>query len=71
MMVNAAATFVYSVLTFYTFYRYILQKDEVFGQLLWEQVKWEIFYLCSTLMVIYTTYIVSSEVNIGVQNETV
>lgn len=64
MIVNAAATFVFSVLTFNTIYRYILQPNEHLRDLLYVQLKWESFYLFTTLMVIHICDLVTSEVSI-------
>lgn len=62
-MINTAATFIHSVLTSYNFYRYITQNNHLFKTLLFETLKWEFFYLLSTLILIYTCDRVCSEVN--------
>lgn len=62
-MIITASTFIFSVLTFYTFYRYIVQQHESFKDLLWMHLQWQLFYLIFTLLVIYTANQVTSEVN--------
>lgn len=65
MMVNTAATFLFTILTLYTFYRYILHQDEFFKDLSLLHLKWQLFYLSVTLTVIYTANQVAREVNVG------
>lgn len=67
MMVNTANTFVFSVFTFYTLYRYILQQNEMFEKLLWTHLRWELFYFVPTLIFIYTADLVATEASIVVQ----
>lgn len=65
MMVNTACTFIFSVLSFYSFYRYSFQEDEFFKKLALLHFGWLSFFLTSTLTVIYTANLVASEVNIA------
>lgn len=62
-MLITAASFIFSVLTFYTFYRFAVQKDKFFNDLLWLHLQWCTLYLASTLLVIYMANQVKREVN--------
>lgn len=62
MMVHTAATFVQSVLTFYSFYRYILQRDDFFKEILLTYFQWQLYYLALTITVIYTANLLTKEV---------
>lgn len=64
-MINIGATFVYSVLTFYTFYRYILQRNSYHERLTRQHFNYQIFYLIYTNMVIYAGSILAREVGIN------
>lgn len=67
MMVNTACTFVFSVLSFYSFYRYLFQPDELLKALSMLHFGWLLFFLTSTLTVIYNANLVASEVNIDLK----
>lgn len=62
-MVNAGVTLVYSVLTFYTFYRYIVQQNDIFEDLSLVHFQWELLFVSSLLTSIYIADQVSSEVS--------
>lgn len=61
-MFNIAATFVYSVLTCYTLYRYFLEQNEFFRQLASVHLHWQLFYVIYALAVIYAGNAVASKV---------
>lgn len=61
-MVNAAITFIFSVLTFYTFYRYILEQNGFFKEVSFVHFIWQMFYLIGILKVIYSANQVTNEV---------
>lgn len=61
-MFNMAVTFVQSVLTFYAFYRYVLQQNDYFGAISIAYVQWLLFYLTWTLLVIHISTRVTREV---------
>lgn len=65
-MANTAITFVFSVLTFYSFYRYTFQQNDFFKELSWMHLQWEIIFLASTLTAIYAANRVSNEVIINI-----
>lgn len=69
-MVNAAVTMMFSVLTFYSIYKYIFQQIDQFREASWVHLQWEFMYIASTLMGIYTASRVSSEVSIHTQQPT-
>lgn len=66
-MFNIGATFVFSVLTFYTLYRYILHQTEFFERLTRIHFDYQIFYAIYIYMVIYAGSIIAREVNINVK----
>lgn len=66
MMFTTACTFIFSVLTCYTFYRFLIQQDTFLKDLSLLHFNWQIFFLTSTLMVIITANLVTSEVNISI-----
>lgn len=61
-MVITAYTFIFSVISLYTFYRYFVQHNEFFKDLSWLHFQWQFFYLISMLMIIYTANLVTNEV---------
>lgn len=62
MIFNAACTFLFSVLTFYTFYRYNAQPNEFLTQLTFMHSVWQFMFLTSTIAVIYNSELVTSAV---------
>lgn len=70
MMFNAASVFIFSVLTLYTFYRYILQQNEFFKQTSITHFIWQTYYLSHTLMVIHSSNRVTNEVHFFMLNHT-
>lgn len=68
-MISAAATFLFSVLTIYTYCK-LIQKHDDFNfsqQLLWLQSAWLVYYSCGTFIIIYHINLLSNEVNINVE----
>lgn len=63
IVVNTAGSFVYSVLSMYTYYQYFIQKDDYFRDLSWLHLQWQILFLTTTFMTIYTASSVSDEVS--------
>lgn len=61
-MINTAETFVQSVFTFYTFYKFIHQQSKVYKISSLAYLQWEIFNVVYTLLVIYMSSVVTSEV---------
>lgn len=62
-MFNIGATFIFSVISFYTFYRYILEQNEFFEQVTVVHFYWQIFYLIYAYMIIYAGSVVNEKVN--------
>lgn len=60
-MVITAYTFIFSVITLHTFYRYVIQRNEEFKDLSWLHFQWQFFYLISMLLIIYTANLVTRE----------
>lgn len=63
IMILTGYTFIISVLTYYTFYRYIVQQDDYFKDFAWMHIEVQIFYLISILVVIYNANRMIIEVN--------
>lgn len=61
-MFNVAVTFVFSVLSFYTFYRFIVDPNEFFKQVALIHFFWQSFYLIYVFMVIYVGSVIKSKV---------
>lgn len=70
IIVNAAIAVMFSVLTSYTFYRYVLQQNFDFEDISGEHFAYELLFITSTLASIYRSNRVSSEVNRVVENNT-
>lgn len=66
MMYYIGAAFVISVFTYYTLYRYIFQKTELSHDMVSIQVKWQIYYLTYTVLVIWVSSLVKREVSSSV-----
>lgn len=63
-MISTAATFIFTILTFYTYCQLIRQHDKNFPEnILWIQSAWQIFYLSGTLLIIYNVNLLTNEVN--------
>lgn len=69
-MVVCGFAFVLSVLTFFTFYRYIHQQNEFFQQLSAVHSLWMIFYLPVILIVIHCGSLLTREVLIHSNQQT-
>lgn len=65
MIVNAAYTFLFSILTLYTLYLYFIQRSDELEAIFFMHLTWYIFFSSSTLTVIYTANQVNSEVNVS------
>lgn len=63
-MITIANTFVFTVLTFYTLYRYLVQQNETFQEVSQIHFQWQTVYLTSTMAVLFTTHLVTNEVSI-------
>lgn len=59
-MINMATTLIYSLQTNYTIHRF--RRNEVLEEMLLEEIRWELFYLISTVLVIYFSNQVTKEV---------
>lgn len=68
-MYNIGQSFIFSVLSFYTFYRYLIEPNEFFKQVALVHFYWQLFYLIYTNMVIYVGSVVTSKVNIRTKFE--
>lgn len=64
MMVNTAASFIFSIFTFYSFYRYIVDQSDFFKETAILHFDWQIYYLASALVVIRSANQLANEVNI-------
>lgn len=62
-MLSVAVTFVFSVLSFYTFYRYIIDPTEFFKQMALIHFFWQSFYLIYAFMIIYAGSVIKSKVS--------
>lgn len=65
IMISTAATFLYSVLTIYTYCKLIRKHDDYHfsQQLLWLQTAWLLYYSGGTCILIYHINLLSNEVN--------
>lgn len=63
MVINAAYTFVFSLLTLYAAWRYVIDQGDDVKEMLFIHVIWQLFFTISTLTIIYTASLVNSEVN--------
>lgn len=63
MMYYIGAAFVISVFTYYTLYRYIFQASEISHEMVSIQMKWQIYYLTYTVLVIWISSMVKREVS--------
>lgn len=63
-MVNVACTFMYSVLTSYVLYYFILQKSEQLKEYFWGLCIWCPIYSFSMLAVIYNSDVLAQEVSL-------
>lgn len=61
-MINIGTAFVFSVLTFYSMYQYILQQNELFGHIAYVHINYQIFYMTCTTLVIYAGSLIAREV---------
>lgn len=66
-MYNIGQSFIFSVLSFYTFYRYLIEPNEFFKQVALVHFYWQLFYLIYAYMVIYAGSVVTSKVNIRIK----
>lgn len=62
-MVLTGYTFTLSVLTYYTFYRYIVQQNEYYKDFAWMHIEVQMYYLISIFTVIYNANRIINEVN--------
>lgn len=63
-MITVCNTFIFSVLTYYTVYRYVVQQNKSFQEVSQIHFQWQTVYLSSTMIVLYTTHSVKNEVSI-------
>lgn len=63
---NIGATFVFTILTFYTFCYFLLQQKPLYEQLTLVHFNYQVFYLIYTYMVIYSGSMIAREVNINI-----
>lgn len=63
MIINAASSFLFSLTTLYTLYRYTVQPNEMLGQLSFIHSVYQLMFLMSTIAIIYSSELVTSEVN--------
>lgn len=62
VMINIMVTFVLSVMTLYTFYRYHFQQNGFQKNDFFNTFEWLLFYLLSTIIVIFMANLVTKEV---------
>lgn len=65
-MVNIGAGFVFSILTFYSLYQYLLRQNEFYGQKLYFHISYQIFYSIYACMVFYTGGLIAADVSISI-----
>lgn len=63
-MLCIAMTFIYSILTFYSIYRYASNRNELFEKLTIAHLQMKPFYLMFVFMIAYAGNLVVSNVNI-------
>lgn len=63
-MINTGASFIFSVLTFYSFFHYMIQQNDYFRDLSWKHVQWEVVILTTTITVISSASSMAYEVHI-------
>lgn len=61
-MITIANTFIFTVITYYTLYRYVVQQNKSFQEVSQIHFQWHTVYLSSTMVVLYTTHSVRNEV---------
>lgn len=62
-MFDIGATFIFTVLTCYTLYRYIVQRNALFEQLAYLHINFQVFYTFYAIAVIYAGDLIAREVN--------
>lgn len=62
-MFYTANAFMLTVLTYYNFYRYIVQHNPLFQEYTLVHFQWQIAYLISTLIIFNATHCIEREVN--------
>lgn len=62
MMFDTAVAFIYSVLTFYSYYQYFLQKNAIFKELVLGHYLWQSVYFVAVITGICIASLVKSEV---------
>lgn len=62
-MAMTAFMFAVSVLTYYAFYQYIVQRNGVFSEFPWDSALFQVYHLALILNVIYNADRMTSEVN--------
>lgn len=64
-MISTAATFIFAVLTLYTYCQLIRQHDETISEkiLLWIQTAWLIIFLSGTILIIHNVNLLTNEVH--------
>lgn len=67
-MFSIASTFLFTVLTHYSFYRYILHQDTFFQKLTRLHVHSEVFFSFYAYVVIYTGSLIARQVNVHLSN---
>lgn len=63
-MGSIGATFVFSIFTFYTLYRYILQQNDFYAHFTKLHLTYQFFYMIYTNMVVYAGSLIGREVNL-------
>lgn len=67
MLMNTACTFLFSVLTCYTFYRYTVHPNELLKQLSFIHSVWLLLFFTSTIAVIYSSELMTSEASFTIR----
>lgn len=63
IMITIANTFIFTVLTCLTLYRYVVQQNQAYQEVSQIHFQWQTVYLSSMLVVLRTSHSVTSKVN--------
>lgn len=69
-MFTISYAFAYSVLGFYSGYRYMRDQTELYRDSIWIHFKWCLYFMAIVLLVIYTANRVANEVILGSSGKT-
>lgn len=62
-MITIANSFLFTILTLYTFYRRAISTDDIFVAMTDYNFMWQSLYLIYLFLIFYTGYLITSKVN--------